>query len=230
MDLPNLSTFPLCRYFLSGYLSTRDDPTNFPTEQFLTLFEPYEKLFASALKILDLTKEALKSRSEFNFDSGYAANLEGGIAVLRVVLALQLKGFQNIALVKAEKNAPAADITCERNGHKVCVEVKTITKQSKGRGELLIEDQLTPKIFDVVSKARKQLEATAARLHCTVKILVWIVNWFDQSMYLDRNDYQYIVNQLEQEGSLKGVEGVWFVTKMGDDFPFLNEDGKCVDW
>ncbi len=46
-----------------------------------------------------MTKEAfLKGRSEFNFDSGDAQNLEGGIAILRVVEALRLKGFPNIRL------------------------------------------------------------------------------------------------------------------------------------
>jgi hypothetical protein len=230
MNVSDLNDYPLCSYFLSEYRSKTNDPTNFPRDQFPKIFERYESLFDSALKVLGSTKEALKSRSEFNFDSGDAGNLEGGIAMLRVVLLLQAKGFHNIAVVKPVKNTSGADITCERNGHKVCVEVKAITKQSNGRGELLMEDQLTSKIFDVVSKARKQLEVSAASLNCTVKFLAWIVNWFDQSMYLNRNDYQYIVNQLEQEGSLKGVEGVWFVTKMGDVFAFLNEGGSCVDW
>jgi hypothetical protein len=78
MDLPDLSAYPLCRYFLSGYLSKRDDPTNFPTDQLPTIFEKYEKLFASALKALDLTKEALKGRSEFNFDSVMPRILKAG--------------------------------------------------------------------------------------------------------------------------------------------------------
>jgi hypothetical protein len=229
MNPPNLSAYPLCSYFLSGYLSKKVDPTNFPIDQFPALFERYEELFKSSLEVLGLSKETLKKKSEFNFDSGHAANLEGGIAMLRVVLALQLEGFLNIALVTPTKNAPGADVTCERNGRKICVEVKAITKQSKGRTELLTEEQLYPKILDSLSKARKQLEESAARLHCSVRIFACVVNWLDQSMYLDGHDYQQIVDQLEHDEFLKGIDGVLFVTKLGQRFLYLNEEGKSTD-
>ena len=160
----DLSTWPLCRYFLSGYLSKRNDPTNFPPDQFPELFDRYEKVFESALEVLGLTKEALKSKSEFNFDSGDPANLESGIAVLRVVEALRIKKFRNIALVKPTKNAPGADLTCQKNRQKVCCEVKAVTKQSNGRREYLFKDQLYEKILESISKARTQLEASAAEL------------------------------------------------------------------
>src|SRR5712692_3590377 len=148
MGPPDLNTYPLCSYLLSGYLSKKEDPTNFPPNEFPALFDRYEKVFESALQVLGLTKEALKSRSEFNFDSGDAANLESGIAMLRVVEALRLEKFLNMALVKPKKNAPAADLTCEKNGQKVCLEVKAITKQSSGRSGLFLEGQLYEKILE----------------------------------------------------------------------------------
>ena len=229
MDPLDLSTYPLCSCFLSGYLSRRNDPSNFPADQFPAIFDKYEKLFGSTLQVLGRTKETLKSRSEFNFDSGDAANLEGGIAVLRVILALQLEGFLNIALVTPVKDALGADLTCERKGHKVCLEVKAITKQSKGSSGLLVEEQLYPKILESIPKARKQLNTTAAMLHCTVKIFACVVNWFDQSMHLNQNDYQHIVDRLEHDGFVQGVDGVLFVTKIGQQFLFLNEAGKCIE-
>lgn len=228
----DLSKYPLCSHFLSGYLSKGEDPTNFPPDEFPALFDRYEKVFESALQVLDLTKEALRSRAEFNFDSGDAANLESGIAMLRVVEALRLENFCNIALVKAAKNATGADLICEKNGQRVCLEVKAITKQSSGRSELFFEDQLYEKILESIPKARAQLEATATDLRCAVKIFVCVVNWFEQSIYLNQNDYQHIVNRLERDQdqeSLKGVDGVLFVTKMGQQFLFLNESGKCID-
>ncbi len=232
MRASDLSNWPFCSYFLSGYLSKGKDPTNFPPDQFPALFDRYEKVFESALRGLGLTKEALKSKSEYNFDSGDAANLESGIAVLRVVEALRLEKFHNIALVKPTKNSPGADLTCEKNGQKVCCEVKAITKQSSGRRGLFFEDQLYEKILENISKARAQLEASAAELQCIVKIFVCVVNWFEQSIYLNQNDYQHVVNRLERDQdqeSLKGVDGVLFVTKMGQRFLFLNERGKCLD-
>lgn len=233
MSLPTeLSAYPLSAYFLSGYLYKENDPTNFPPDQFPGIFDRYEKLFQSVLQVLGLSKEALRSKSEFNFDAGDAANLESGIATLRVIEALRLLNFLNIALVKPTKGAPGADLTCEKNGQKICLEVKTITKQSSGRLGNFLEHQLYLKILENISKARVQLEASARKLQCTVKIFVCVVNWFDQSVYLGLDDYQGIVNKLERDQeceSLKGIEGVLFVTKMGQSFLFLNERGKCID-
>jgi hypothetical protein len=183
-------------------------------------------LFQSALQVLGLTKEALRSRPEFNFDSGDAKNLESGIAVLRVVNALRLEKFLNIALLKHPKNAPGADIVCERNGQEVCLEVKTITKQSRGRPEYFFEDQLYEKILENLPKARKQLEATASKLRITAKIFACVVNWLAQSIYLDQDGYRGVVNKLERNQhceSLKGVEGVFFITGIGQQYLFLNE-------
>src|SRR4029077_17320054 len=93
MQPPDLSKYSLCGYFLSGYLSQKEDRTNFPSDEFPAQLERYERLFESALAFLGLTKEGLKGKSEFNFDSGDAANLEAGIAMLRVVEALRLSKF-----------------------------------------------------------------------------------------------------------------------------------------
>ena len=232
MDIPVIGPYPLCKYFLSGYLSKREDPTNFPNDEFPALFDRYEKVFASALDALRLDKEALRSRSEFKFDSGDAANLESGVAILRVVEALRLDNFLGIALVAPIKDVASADLTCEKNGERICLEVKTITKQSVGRADLSLEDQLYEKILENISKARKQLEATALEWQCSVKIFACVLNWFEQSIYLTQTDYQLIVNRLErdqEQESLNGIDGVLFVTKQGQRFLFLNEHGKIID-
>jgi len=224
---PDMSAYPLCSYFLSGYLSkSRRDELNFPHRS--GIFDLYEQLFQSTLRTLGLTKEALRRKEEFNFDSGDPANLESSIAVLRAVNALQLEGFLNVVLLKPPQNEPGADIGCERNGQKVCVEVKAITKQSKGHPGSFFEVQLYKKILENLPKARKQLEATAIRLRATVKIFACVVNWFAHSIYLVQDDYQSIVNKLEHDQEceyLTGVEGVLFVTAMGRQHFFLNECG-----
>lgn len=220
---------PLTRYFLAGYLSKTDDESNFPVQQLPTIFDRYETLFTNTLSMLAISKEQLKGRSEFNFDSGDAANLEGGIAILRVVEALRLRGFTEIALVKPQRGKPGADIVCCHAGLRICLEVKSVTKQSTGREGLFLEDQLYEKIREHTEKAAKQLAASAEHLGCDIKILAVVINWFEQSIYLGASDYQQIVNQLEQHGdveSLKGVDGVLFITKMGQQFLFLNETGK----
>lgn len=228
----DLSAHPLCSFFLSGYLSQKEDPTNFPPDQYPALWRRYEKLFESALQVLSRTKEGLRSTPEFNFDSGDATNLESAIAILRVAESLRLLKFLNIVLVKPRKDAPSADLTCEKNGQSVCLEVKTITKQSKGRTGLFFADQLYEKILESIPRARVQLQASAEQLQCTVKIFACVSNWFDQSIYLTQQDYQQIVNRLERDGeqeSLAGVDGVLFITRMGQQFLFLNERGKLID-
>lgn len=233
MNSVDSQKWPLCAYFLSGYVSKNgNDSENFPPDQFPAGFERYEKLLDSALKVLGLTKESLKSKPEFNFDSGDPVNLEGGIAILRTVESLRLAGFHNIALVKPKKNFSGADLTADKNAQKVCFEVKAITKQSKGRDGFFFEEQLYEKILESVGKARKQLEVTALELNCALKMFVCVINWFAQSIYLGQQDYQSVVNKLEkdqEQESLTGVDGVWFITKMGQEFLFLNERAKVLD-
>ena len=233
MDSSDLRPWPLCDYFLSGYLSANeDDPENFPSDEFPAGLERYEAVFGAALGTLGLSKESLKSKPEFNFDSGDRANLEGGIAVLRAVEALRLAHFCNIGLVTPRKKSPGADLVAEKGRERVCFEVKAITKQSSGREGFFFAEQLYEKILENLPKARKQLEATAVELRCSLKIFVCVVNWFAQSIYLGQDDFQYVVNKLEkdqEQESLVGVDGVWFVTKMGQQFLFLNERGKSLD-
>jgi hypothetical protein len=97
---------PLSQYFLSDYLSVRDDQTNFPPDEFPDLFDRYEKLFQSALNALKLSKESLRSKAEFNFDSGDVANFESAVGVLRTVETLRLMSFADITVL----NPPGADI------------------------------------------------------------------------------------------------------------------------
>lgn len=226
--VPDLSPYPLCDYLLSRYLSKGDDAANFPPGQFPRVFQRYEETFELALQVLGLTKEDLKKRSEFNFDSGDAGNLESGIAVLRVVRALDLANFRNIALVAPARNARAADITCERNGHMICCEVKTITKQSSARPGFLA-DQLYEQVLPTVPRARAQLEATAARFQCTIRLFVCVLNWFAQSIHLRQSDYQSVVDRLEQDRCLRGIDGVWLITSTGQRFGFVNQRGKLID-
>ena len=225
--------YPLSSFFLSGYLSkNRSDLANFPDHEFPAGFERYERVFECVLQVLGLSKEALKSKPEFNFDSGDAANLEGGVAVLRVIEALRIADVVNIALVRPKKNSRGADITGEKCGQRVCLEVKTITKQSSGREGLFLEEQLYEKILESIPSAKQQLGATAAELHCAVKIYVCVVNWFPQSIHLALDDLQQIVDRLERDGdqeSLKGIDGVWFIMGMGTRFLFLNEIGKSIE-
>jgi hypothetical protein len=232
MTAANLDSFPLCRHFLSGYLANRDDPTNFPPDQCPGIFERYEEIFRSALDTLKLEKEALKRRSEFDFDHATPANLESGIAVLRAVQALRLQQFSGIRLL----DPPGADLLCERDGRKVCCEVKSITKQSSPRQGFFFADQVYEKILENIGYARKQLAATAAKLGGAVTMFVCVSNWFDQAIYLTEQDYQYIVNRLEKdklEGednyqeSLKGIDAVFFAAKFGQVFWFVSDELKA---
>jgi hypothetical protein len=229
-----LGSYPLCQYFLSGYLSVRDDPTNFPPAEFPDLFDRYENIFQSAMDALKLSKEALRSRAEFDFDSGDAANFESAIGVLRTVETLRQMKFVGITLIKP----PGADIFSEKDGERVCCEVKTITKQSTARSGLFFADQLYEKILENIAKARTQLARSTEKYQCTVTIFACVSNWFDQAIYLAESDYQRIVDRLEKdqlEGennfveSLKGIDGVLFVTKFGTRYLFLNARGKTID-
>jgi hypothetical protein len=162
------------------------------------------------LNLLGIQKEQLKARSEFNFDSGNAANLEGGIAILRVVEALRLSAFSDIALISPATGEQGADLTCTKAGARVCVEVKAVTKQSRGRAGFFLEAQLYEELRENTEKAARQLAVSAKVLGCEVRLLTYVVNWFDQSIYVDESDYQQIVNRLERHGeveSLKGIDG-----------------------
>jgi hypothetical protein len=232
MDAPDMSSFPIAQYFLGGYLSKSEDSTNFPKDDLPGVLARFETLFTNVLSSLSLSREQLKRRPEFNFDSGDAANLEGGIAILRVMEALRLDGFADVALVSPRKGEQGADITCTRAGSKICLEVKAVTKQSRGRDGLFYEEQLYEKVREQVGKAARQLAASGEALGCNIKLIAFVVNWFEQSILLVESDYQQIVNKLERHGdteSLNGVDGVLFVTKMGQRFLFLNERGKQID-
>jgi len=229
MLLPDPKEYPLCGFFLTGYLQRRSDENNFPTDRGKAVFEKYELVLTKALKVLGITKEALRAKPEFNFDSGDISALEAGIAILRVANALHLMGHTNISLIKPPKNGSGADLLSEKNGKKTCFEVKALTKQSTGSEHKFLEDQLYDKVFDLTAKAKKQLVASAAELKCDLQILVFVVNWFSQSIYLGESDYQMLVDRLEQEQEhtlLKGINGVLFVTSAGVQFFFIDEQAR----
>lgn len=207
----------------------KKDEENFPPDQMAAVFDGFEKIFASSLMSLGLSKESLKNKSEFDFDSGDAANLESGIAVLRVVNVLESKNYVNLTLIKPKKNSSGADLTAEMNGVKVCFEVKAITKQSSGRRSRFFADQLYEKILESLPQARKQLESSARELQCPFKILCPVVNWTAQSIYLGEGSLQQVVDKLEQNGeqrSLDGIDGVWLIMRMGNDFLFLSHRAR----
>jgi len=218
---------PLCQLFLSEYLANHDDPKNFPPDEVPALFDRYEQIFRTALDTLRISPQQLRGKPEFDFARADQGNFEGAIAVLRAVEALRLQGFSNITLLKP----PGADLVCEKNGYKVCCEVKAITKASTPQKGLFFADQVQAKVMDNIGHARKQLEATATKLGCAT-MFVCVSSWFDQAIYLTERDYQYIVNRLENdklEGednyleSLKGIDAVFFATKFGQVFWFVSD-------
>jgi len=63
-------------------------------------------------------------------------------------------------------------------------------------------------------------------------MLVCVVNWFSQSIYLGQSDYQSIINRLEkdrEQESLNGIDSVLIITKMGEIFLFHNTKAMCLD-
>ncbi|MFZ1011624.1 MAG: hypothetical protein WAN65_32610 [Candidatus Sulfotelmatobacter sp.] len=229
MIVENPDSHPLCHYFLSEYLTQRQDQENFPPDEGSAVFDRYESIFQRALDTLQFSKEKLKSRPEFNFGKADPGNLESGIAVLRAVEALRSQGFLNITLLKP----PGADISCEKNGRKVCCEVKAITKASVPKKDCFFADQVYEKVLENIGHARQQLAVTAKNLQCTVTMFICVSNWFHQAIFLGEQDYQYVVNRLEKdklEGqdnymeSLNGVDVVLFVTKDGDIYSFVKDE------
>ncbi|MGO9085918.1 MAG: hypothetical protein ACLQBK_11880 [Candidatus Sulfotelmatobacter sp.] len=232
MPAPDPQKHPLSTFFLSGYLKKTIDHDNFPADTGEGVFDRYELVFAEALRVLGITKESFRSKPEFNFDSGDVSTLEAGIATLRVVNALHLMKHTKISLIKPPKNGSGADLVSEKNGKKICFEVKALTKQSTGGEHKFLEDQLYDKVFDLTGKAKKQLAASAAELKCDLQIVVLVVNWFSQSIYLAESDYQMLVNRLEEEHEqtlLRGINGVLFVTSAGVRFFFIDEQAKAID-
>jgi hypothetical protein len=170
---PDPAKYPLCGYFLSSYLKKNpNDAEIFPPGQFPDGFFRYEALFHDSLFHLKMTKENLRARQEFNFDSGDANNLESAIGVLRTAIHLGRAKFSEITLMKSKQKWPEANLTAKKNDRKVCFEVKTITKSSKGKKGHFFEDQLYEKIKESIAQARKQLTASAANLNCDFTIFV----------------------------------------------------------
>jgi Holliday junction resolvase len=197
--------FPLCAYFLSGYLSRRVDVANFPYDGGEDLLSRYERIFEAGVSNFGLSKEKLKKRTEFNFDSGDPSCLEAGIAIFRVAEVLRIKGFRALELISPEKDQQGADIVCEKNGVRVCIEVKTITKQSTGGKGHFLEDQLYEKVRTFATKAAAQLTISANILKCEIKILAYVVNWFDHTIFLTQQDLQEIVNNAMHFFSRSGI-------------------------
>jgi len=132
MAIPNPQKHALSSFYLSGYLQKIADHDNFPQEKGEDVFDRYELVFFEALKVLGISKQSLRSKPEFNFDSDDVCNLEAGIAILRTVNALHLLGHKKISLITPPKHGAGADITSEKAGKKICFEVKALTKQSTG--------------------------------------------------------------------------------------------------
>jgi hypothetical protein len=125
-----------------------------------------------------------------------AKNLEAGVGVLRAVQALHVLG---VFLYQTSLASGRRHLLREKR-QRVCCEVKTITKQGAGRRGFSLENSVFEKLAETLPKARKQLEATAKKLQCQVKILVYVMNWLEHSIVLDQDSYQKIVNKLESGG------------------------------
>ncbi len=95
---------------------------------------------------------------------------------------LRIYGFSGLELINPEKDRQGADILGNKNGIRVCVEVKTITKQSSGRKDTFLDEQLYEKAREVATKAAAQLELSSKALKCEMKILAYVINWFDQTI------------------------------------------------
>ena len=204
---PELGAYQLCVFFLMGYLTAREDPENFPPNELPRIFQQYERVFKDALDALNLSHEALRARPEFNFDPGDPASLESGIAVLRVVNALQQKGYQRIALLGAEETT-GADVVCYKDDQKICCEVKAITKQSEGRKGFYLENQVYEKVRENAVKARTQLKATAVKLNCQRTTFAVVMNWSPHDKILGDNDLRNIVDKLDRDLSLGERDGL----------------------
>jgi hypothetical protein len=106
---PDPAKCALCAYFFSGYLKKNpNDAENFPPDQFPDGFIRYEALFHDALFHLKMTKEDLRARQEFNFDSGDANNLESAIGLLRTAIHLGQAKFSQVTLIKSKQKWPEA--------------------------------------------------------------------------------------------------------------------------
>jgi hypothetical protein len=77
------------------------------------------------------------------------------------VEALRLRGFSDIRLVSPRKGEQGADLTCIKAGIRICIEVKAVTKQSRGRDGFFFEEQLYEKVREHAEKAVRQLGISA---------------------------------------------------------------------
>jgi hypothetical protein len=73
---PDPQKYPFSYFFLSGYLQNLTDEDNFPSGTGGAVFDRYEVVFGKVLEVLETTKEYLRLKEEFNFDSGNASKLE----------------------------------------------------------------------------------------------------------------------------------------------------------
>jgi hypothetical protein len=77
MIVADPDSHPPCQYFLSEYLANRDDPTNFSPEEIPSFFDRYEEIFRSALSTLEISRDQLKGKPEFDFAHADQGNFEG---------------------------------------------------------------------------------------------------------------------------------------------------------
>jgi len=232
--LKALNSYPLCRFFLRDYVEgisvadlATDEQHHVSLKRILlrdtNLIPNFESLFDSALKVLGISREQLKTSSEFNLNSYNPENLEGFLGLLRGVVVLAEEGYTHIKLL----NAPSeADVLCERRGSKTCVEVKTISYEWKrvSSRRLQLESTLVQKLNDILPTARRQLSRTKSSYACNDTMFIAVVNWLGHSAVLDQRNYQTVVNRLESEtphlNKLKGVDWVVFVTYFGQRYIF----------
>ena len=221
----NLKDFPLCEFFLSAYITkAKDEDAIFDRQRLCR----YEELLACALGALNIRKEELKKRPEFNFDRTDKANFESAVGALRAVVLLHQKGFSDIKLLEMGPK-PGADILCRSGkGKQVCCEVKTLTVGS-GAGRKpaqFLAEQMAEKLRSKVDESRVQLAASMTERNCDGTALIVVVNWPLHSAVLDQSSYQTIVDTPESDGRTKGIDAFVFVTSLGQSYGFLSDHAQ----
>lgn len=248
--LESLVKHPLCSFFLRACVEAmsdeaiEDDLAEEPDFSLLCHFDKLnqmsglESMFARTMKTFGLSKEELKAKSDFNFDSYDMEGFEGVRGVFRVANALYDEGFKEFRFLGG---TGLADLGAAKNGQQWFIEVKTLVLQTKpqiiefgGKTETLIVDKFQPGSRNIaqyveivtkliagnhIQKARSQLLNTADQLGPARKMAALVVNLFAASFFLDCENLKEVAERL------RGKRANWEVDYLSDidSLAFLTE-------
>ena len=163
-----------------------------------------EELFCRTMGTFGLSKEELKTNSEFNFDAYGMTGFESVRAVFRLANALSEVGFTQFAFLRG---TGLADLEAMENGHRWFIEVKTLVLQTKpptfaAQGaEILRVDKFQPNTNrieeyvetvsrqitgNLIEKARQQLIETLKKKGKAKRMVGLVVNLLAAD-FLDEN-------------------------------------------